>query len=115
MLSIIHNAFIDPSFQSKLSRAMENSVQVLYSTPDQSKSGSACHMTRSANHRRHSENSVCGRVCVMWSGVITTLAIESTTQTALVTLIHHDARGGGSIPGLSSFSTTAPNNGSFYR
>ena len=28
------------------------SVQVLYSTPDQSKSGSACHMTRSANHRR---------------------------------------------------------------
>ena len=29
------------------------SVQVLYSNPDQSKSGSACHMTRSANHRRH--------------------------------------------------------------
>ena len=29
-------------------------IQVLYSIPDQSKSGSACHMTRSANHRRHS-------------------------------------------------------------
>ena len=29
-------------------------VYVQYSTPDQSKSGSACHMTRSANHRRHS-------------------------------------------------------------
>ena len=31
-----------------------NLVQVLYSTPDQSKGGSACHMTESANHRRHS-------------------------------------------------------------
>ena len=29
-------------------------VQALYSTPDQSKSGSACHMTRSSNHRLHS-------------------------------------------------------------
>ena len=37
-------------------------IQILYimyvfgtcSTPSQSKSGSACHMTRSANHRRHS-------------------------------------------------------------
>ena len=28
--------------------------QVQYSTPDQSKSGLACHMTRSTNHRRHS-------------------------------------------------------------
>ena len=28
-------------------------VQVWYSTPDQIKNGSACHMTRSANHRRH--------------------------------------------------------------
>ena len=31
---------------------MAPAVQVLYSTPGQSKSGSACHMTRSANHRR---------------------------------------------------------------
>ena len=29
-------------------------VQVFYSTSDQSKSASACHMTRSANPRRHS-------------------------------------------------------------
>ena len=32
----------------------ETSVQVLYSTLYQLKSGSACHMTRSADHRRHS-------------------------------------------------------------
>ena len=32
----------------------QSTVQVLYSTPDQSKSGSACHMTRSANRLRHS-------------------------------------------------------------
>ena len=31
---------------------IDNMVQVLYSTPDQSNSGSACHMTKSAN--RHS-------------------------------------------------------------
>ena len=37
-----------------LSFGREYSVQVLYSTPDQSESGSACRMTRSANHRRHS-------------------------------------------------------------
>ena len=29
-------------------------VQALYSTTDQSESGTACHFTRSANHRRHS-------------------------------------------------------------
>ena len=34
--------------------AIESMVQVLYSIPDQSKGGSDCHMTRSANHRRHS-------------------------------------------------------------
>ena len=32
---------------------IQNLVQVLYFAPDQSKSGSACHMTRSANYRRH--------------------------------------------------------------
>ena len=32
---------------------IENMAQVLYSTPDQSKSGSAYEMTRLANHRRH--------------------------------------------------------------
>ena len=31
----------------------KTSIQVLYSTPDHLKSGSACHMTRSTNHRRY--------------------------------------------------------------
>ena len=35
-------------------KSSHKSVQVLYPTPDQSKSGSASHMTRSDNHRRHS-------------------------------------------------------------
>ena len=39
---------------STLQIQIELFIQVLYSTPEQSKSGSACHMTRSANDRRHS-------------------------------------------------------------
>ena len=52
------------------------------------------------------ERGVCSRVCVWLTGVITTLANESTR---CVALRHHDVRVGGSIPGLGSFNTVTVN------
>ena len=51
-VEIIMTLHMDPGPDPQ--NLIDCSVQVLYYTLDQSKSGSACHMTRSANHRRHS-------------------------------------------------------------